>query len=133
MTTVTNKNGIEFDIDALATDVNGKMDRDCTNALNPVVVSRTASSQGGVVEVWSDGYCVQTGVVSNLTTDTATITFDKAYKDTNYNIYLSCHVNNSSAQYAYVRNAPTTEHIVIKASGSVTINKTYWRVEGYIR
>ena len=31
MTTVTNKNGIAFDIDALATDVNGKMDRDCLN------------------------------------------------------------------------------------------------------
>ena len=33
-TTVTNKNGIEFDIDALATDVNGKADKDLSNA-NP--------------------------------------------------------------------------------------------------
>ena len=28
---VYNKNGIPFDIDALATDVNGKLDRDCLN------------------------------------------------------------------------------------------------------
>lgn len=28
---VYNKNGISFDIDALATDVNGKLDRDCLN------------------------------------------------------------------------------------------------------
>ena len=33
-TTVTNKNGIEFDIDALATDVNGKADKDLSNT-NP--------------------------------------------------------------------------------------------------
>ena len=32
MTTVTNKNGIEFDIDAIATDLNGKMDVDGVNA-----------------------------------------------------------------------------------------------------
>lgn len=31
MTTVTNKDGIEFDIDALATVVNGKLDIDCLN------------------------------------------------------------------------------------------------------
>lgn len=28
---VKNKNGIKFDIDAIATDLNGKMDRDCLN------------------------------------------------------------------------------------------------------
>ena len=30
-TTVTNKDGIEFDIDAIATDLNGKADVDLTN------------------------------------------------------------------------------------------------------
>ena len=33
MTTITNKDGIEFDIDAIATDLNGKMDRDGVNAI----------------------------------------------------------------------------------------------------
>lgn len=47
MTTVTNKDGIEFDIDALATDVNGKADRDLVNCTVPYVMSRTPNSQGG--------------------------------------------------------------------------------------
>ena len=34
MTTVTNKNGVEFDIDALATDLNGKADVDLMNINN---------------------------------------------------------------------------------------------------
>ena len=45
--TVYNKNGIPFDIDALATDVNGKADRDLVNCTVPYVVSRTPNSQGG--------------------------------------------------------------------------------------
>lgn len=41
MTTVRNKDGIEFDIDTLATDINGKMDKDGTNssALSDVFMS----------------------------------------------------------------------------------------------
>ena len=49
-TTVTNKNGIEFDIDALATDVNGKLDRDCLN------YSATGASVMGSMAMPSDKY-----------------------------------------------------------------------------
>lgn len=41
MTTVTNKNGVEFDIDAIATDLNGKADADLMN-LNSNGNSRSA-------------------------------------------------------------------------------------------
>lgn len=61
---VYNKNGIPFDIDAIATDLNGKMDKDGVNATCPVVVSRTPNNQGGIVEIWSDGYCVQSGLLT---------------------------------------------------------------------
>ena len=52
----------DVDINQIATDLNGKMDRDGVNASCPVVISRTANNQGGIVEIWSDGYCVQTGI-----------------------------------------------------------------------
>jgi hypothetical protein len=97
MTTVYNKNGIAFDIDALATDVNGKMDKDGVNATCPVVISRTSNNYGGVVEVWSDGYCVQTGRGELNETSTTTITLTQAYKDTSYNV-LAVSITASTAQ-----------------------------------
>lgn len=84
-TTVTNKNGIEFDIDAIATDLNNKVDLDGTNATYPHVVSRTPNSHGGIVEIWSDGYCVQTGIQSGtLENNYFKITLPQAYKDSNF-------------------------------------------------
>ena len=37
----------EVDINAIATDLNGKADRDLVNSTRPYVVSRTPNSQGG--------------------------------------------------------------------------------------
>ena len=131
-TTVTNKNGIEFDIDALATDVNGKMDKDGVNATCPVVISRTPNSYSGVVEIWSDGYCVQSGL---LTGDNANVTLDQPYKDTNYLIFCQWNGGKSSTFF------PSDQYIInITVNGFTTNGPTHgnvkqrnWRTEGYIR
>lgn len=66
MTTVTNKNGIEFDIDALATDVNGKADKDLSNAtpsssfgsmFMPDYSSATTFQSGFVADKNYIGFC----------------------------------------------------------------------------
>lgn len=94
-TTVTNKNGIEFDIDALATDVNGKMDKDGVNATCPVVMSRTPNEQGGVVEIWSDGFCVQTGYLASANNNTnITISLTEAYNNASYLVFTTTSANN---------------------------------------
>ena len=60
MTTVYNKNGVAFDIDALATDVNGKLDRDCSNALFTHLVETYVNGTSWY-RIWSDGFCEQGG------------------------------------------------------------------------
>lgn len=83
MTTVTNKNGIEFDIDAIATDLNGKADVDLTNCTKPHIVETYVNGTSWY-RVYSDGWCEQGGQVSlNDATSTA-VTFLKPFLNTNY-------------------------------------------------
>ena len=131
MTTVTNKDGIEFDIDALATDVNGKADKDLVNCTVPYVMSRTPNNKGGVVEIWSDGYCVQTGVIST-NTNPYTLTFSQPFKDANYQIFKNIQLD--SSQTTDVRgtmffNLTRTSATTYTWNGE----KENWRAEGYIR
>lgn len=136
---VYNKNGVPFDIDALVTDVNGKADTDLTNCSVPVVVSRTPNNQGGVVEIWSDGYCIQTGVVIRSTQDIAII-LDQSYNDTNY-IITALSTNNSgvSGSMTMIDSSGTKTVsgfiLITNFYGAVpTANiQTMWRTEGYIR
>lgn len=68
---VKNKNGIEFDIDAIATDLNGKMDRDCSNRsdagsgvmahmamLSNKYIDYTLNSSGSTYTAPADGYFI---------------------------------------------------------------------------
>lgn len=131
-TIVKNKNGIEFDIDTIATDLNGKMDKDGVNAECPILLSRTPNSQGGVVEIWSDGYCVQTGIIGQATSSgypKYTITLEQSYKDTNYVVMVTGRYTGDTANgtnYCYA-NTTTTISIVSVGYGS------FWRTEGYIK
>ena len=136
MTTVTNKNGIEFDIDALATDVNGKMDKDGVNATCPVVISRTPNEQGGVVEIWSDGYCVQTGRKSQTigTGDTSfSITLDQAYKDTTYIPIVKVFGGYAASNVINVEGKSVSSFSGYSRSQASSTKTIEWRTEGYIR
>lgn len=118
----------KVDINAIAADLNNKMDKDGVNASCPVVISRTANSQGGVVEIWSDGYCVQSGVVNSGDT----VTFDVPYKDTNY-ILTSALIDSTSGNTirwteVTFRDKKNTGFYL----GSQGVSQSF-RAEGYIR
>jgi hypothetical protein len=138
MATVYNKNGIPFDIDALATDVNGKMDKDGVNATCPVVISRTPNEQGGVVEIWSDGYCVQTGIVATATADiTYTVNLSQSYKDASYIITLTENNSSNNAGIVNIHSNIAVNSFEIRLShkynSAGTPINTHYRTEGYIR
>lgn len=133
MTTVTNKNGIEFNIDAIATDLNNKVDLDGTNATYPHIVSRTANSQRGIVEIWSDGYCVQTGIVSAAASG-YTVDLPYNYKDTNYIVNIIVNgLSTFSGTYYSMVDTITTTSFNIKSSIGTNTTRFSWRTEGYIR
>lgn len=129
----------EVDINQIATDLNNKMDRDGVNASCPTLLSRTSNSNGGVVEVWSDGYCVQTGHYDcgSLQTDiTQTINLSKEYKDINFVITaLSNRNNNVSTKinnqvFVIYR---TINSFKCRCYGDGNIQYIDYRTEGYIR
>ena len=130
MATVTNKNGIEFDVDALVTDVNGKVDKDLVNCTVPYVMSRTSNSQGGVVEIWSDGFCVQTGIDNTKSASAHTVSLTNAYVG-NYIVYTSYQGTDGSLSNGAI-------NIYNKQASSFTVytysaDEVAWRTEGYIR
>ena len=141
MTTVTNKDGIEFDIDAIATDLNNKVDLDGTNATYPHVVSRTPNSQGGVVEIWSDGYCVVTGMSGGTSEGNyfriqLPVTFTTTDFIWNGQPRLSAF---DTGDY-YIRQIISTVmknqiFYYVYLNGSITSNNPtiYFKAEGYIR
>lgn len=71
---VYNKNGIPFDIDAIATDLNGKMDVDGVNSTCSVCVESWHEGTEWY-RVYSDGWCEQGGPFAN----DESITFFKQY------------------------------------------------------
>lgn len=121
----------EIDINQIATDLNNKMDRDGVNASCPTLLSRTSSSYNGVVEIWSDGYCVQTGFISSETW----ITFDVSFINTNYLITASQNTAGSGDANYY-----NTYYFRDKAldgvrfvPGQQELPVIGFRIEGYIR
>lgn len=131
---VYNKNGIAFDIDAIATDVNGKMDRDGLNATASVCVE---SYQNGTswYRVYSDGWCEQGGVAN---AGTSSVTFLKPFTNTNY--YVTAHTVTNDLGVTYhsiIGNKYTTSFEI--ASGQYGSNprslqyNASWQACGYIR
>lgn len=111
-TMVTNKNGIEFDIDSIATDLNNKADIDLINT-NPSSSFASALNTAGIrtiietyqngtswYRVYSDGWCEQGGLRSAGATGSAeTITLLKQYKDTNYIALKTFSIADASVAY----------------------------------
>lgn len=88
MTTVYNRNGIPFDIDNIATDLNGKADRDLTNCTKPYV-TETYRNGTSWYRVWSDGWCEQGGIYdygSSIQSTSVNISLLKSFSNTNYTL-----------------------------------------------
>lgn len=124
----------DVDIDQIATDLNNKMDRDGVNATCPVVVSRTKSGTG-YVEIWNDGFCVQTGSVQIAGNGATTVTLPQPYTDSNYFVYTS---GQTAAGGTMVNDmiwvkSKTTTNFVVDLYDAAHSNWCYWKAEGYIR
>ena len=134
----------EVDINAIATDLNNKMDKDGVNAECPVVISRTANSNGGVTEIWSDGYCVQNGIISVKTTGSTTLGGTVYYGVANVNFnntYLNTPTiqltsqDNGGGVYLVDYNSVSVSQIEVQLIGSnnnITCS-VQWEAKGYIR
>ena len=133
----------EVNINNIVTDLNNKVDLDGTNANFPHVVSRTSNSYGGVVEIWSDGYCVQTGQVTiakqNANTSLSTaVTLPQPYKMTDYYVAPLTFITDGGNTTGLRNHANdrTTTTLTIKTYSTTSISNNYtaqWRTEGYIR
>ena len=139
---VYNKNGIPFDIDAIATDVNGKADRDLNNTLLTSYFAELMNTVGirTVVEtyvngttwyrVYSDGWCEQGGIIST-NTNPYTLTFSKPFKDTNYQIFKNIQLD--SSQGTDVRGTMFFNLTRTSATTYTWNGKENWQACGYIR
>ncbi len=82
----------------------------------PAVVVTTYKSGTNWYRVWSDGTLEQGGVA----TRTGTITFLKAFKDTNYCPFLQCWQSGASEDYTGNINGATTTSFTYLCAGSVS-------------
>ena len=73
-----NRNGVEFNIDDIITDLNGKMDRDGSNA-STSACTETYISGNSWYRVYSDGWCEQGSLRTDLSDIQTTFTFLKPY------------------------------------------------------
>ena len=145
MAETSNASQSQVDINQIATDLNGKADRDLANTSVPTVISRTTNSSGGIVEIWSDGYCVQTGIVDipqYTTYSSVTISLTQAYKDNSFLVFTQMYAGNT--YWSIENNMINSSNKTVNAftielyqvtGGGTTINahKRFFRTEGYIR
>ena len=114
----------DINVGAISEALNNKADRDMVNSIPPYVVSRTPNSQGGVVEIWSDGYCVQTGYVSS----DGVVNLTQAYINTDYVLTFGSIGQNNGVPRA-IRNINSFNY----SSANYANCPSNWRTEGYIR
>lgn len=150
----TTKTEIEVDIDTIATDLNGKADRDLinlTNGLTNTICSTAATTTSSassarpavVVEnyvngtswyrVWSDGWCEQGGVSPSAGDSSSnTINLLKSYKDTNYSIFFAQNagVEGSYTNGCTAKNKTVSSFILVYRTGGTA--SFYWQACGYI-
>lgn len=121
------------DINRIATDLNGKMDRDGVNALASVCIE-TYQNGASWYRVYSDGWCEQ-GSNTWLTQEPQTITLLKPFNSTDYVITTSNgDPNTDSAVVGSAVNSKSISSFVI-TSGYQSVfyaNNLGWRACGYI-
>lgn len=129
---VYNKNGIPFDIDAIATDINGKADKDLLNTdTDRGVLVESYQNGTSWYRVYYDGWCEQGGQ-STASTTVRTVNFMKPFVDTNY--YAS------ATKYGDYRGTNAiVSMIATKSANSMEINNAstdyptcMWQACGYI-
>ena len=97
-------------------------------------VVETYSNGTDWYRVYSDKWCIQGGRIAGISNANTTITFKKAYKDTNYS-FVSGQQNDSQTSDSYNEN----DWLYTKSNNSIVIYNSrpangyiYWQTQGYI-
>lgn len=109
MTTVTNKDGIEFDIDAIATDLNNKTDRDLEN------VSDNTSCIA-IDGQWVNSLLLITGSTTSIAVGSYSFSLSEYLPNDNYNYEVMFHLYTTAN--ATTAATVTTDIFTIHASAS---------------
>ena len=126
----------DVDINQIATDLNGKMDRDGVNAIASVCIESWHDENGNWYRVYSDGWCEQGGQVSVSvgTTDTAwSVTFQKSFLDINYTVQTSVYGGWSASNIANIESKTSTQMSGFAKSSTASVKAIQWVAYGYIR
>lgn len=129
------KTEIEVDIDEIATDLNGKVDK---SSLTPIkAVIETYVNGSSWYRVYNDGWCEQGGLTS-ITSNTAnTINLLIAFINTNYTVIANGRTTDAapSSGVDSIHSAPitvSTFNITHDYANNSTINLANWYACGYI-
>lgn len=103
----------------------------------PVLVSRTENTVGGYTEIWSDGYCVQTGKLERTATGILNITLPEEYINAKYsiqatNIAAESYTSASTFYTPYALNIATTGFSLSSNAAIANIKYFAWETKGYI-
>lgn len=133
----------DINVGAISEALNNKADRDMVNSIPPYLVSRTLNNMDGVVEIWSDGYCVQTGIVDipqYTTNSSVTISLAQAYKDNSFLAFTQMYagstywsIENNMIGNQTINTFRIDLYQVTGSETTVSAHKRFWRTEGYIR
>lgn len=128
----TTKTAVEVDIDEIATDLNGKADKDLGNVptSKSILVDSYVNGTSGY-RIYSDKYCEQWGTasISNGNTGLA-VTLPKSYSDTDYCVLVT-HREGSYGTTGMCANVLAVNQI--KIYYNTTASRTMqWRTSGYL-
>ena len=130
----TTKTDIQVDIDDIATDLNGKVDKaDCEEVQ---CVIETYQSGNSWYRVYSDGWCEQGGVISAVAYDSSSINlvYLKTFRDNYYNFQATTAGTDHAVDSACYEAKSATGIRVISGnqSGSNAGTDVQWLACGYI-
>lgn len=123
----TTKTAIEVDIDEIATDLNGKMDVDGSNATCSVCVESYVNGTSWY-RVYSNGWCEQGGIG----TENVSTALLKTYTDTNYQILLTTAYYENTNSNIGVYSKTTSSFVFYIGANLEGSGTAYWRTCGYI-
>jgi hypothetical protein len=125
----------EVDINQIATDLNGKMDKDGVNATASVCIESWHDENGNWYRVYSDGWCEQGGFYGGTISQSSyTIPLLKAYANANYTLNITAEQTTDVTGCTDMTSKQrTTTSFIAMNGGSSFTGGFMWEAKGYIR
>ena len=106
-----------------------KLPRD--NRVSSFLIEERVSGKNGY-RLYSNGFCEQWGFTTGTSSATKTVTFSKAYKDTNYNVVFGNSYTGTATATSCVSTSTKATTGFSLIDSSTTTFLTYWRTYGYV-